>query len=565
VIKARIPKGFFAWKVEKPGFATSYDTTTVVATAQLKFPLQESGAAPLGMVHVTAPPRPFKVMLAGVENAAPVTLHDFWIDRHEVTNREYKQFIEAGGYRNRAFWRHPFVRNGQTLTIEEAMRLLTDSTGRPGPATWESGGYPEGQDDVPVGGVGWYEAAAYAAYAGKSLPTIYDWGYVASNVFSQYYVPRSNFRGKGPMSVGASGGMNRFGAFDMAGNMKEWCWNSADASRRYILGGAWDEPVYMFVDADAQAPFDRKANYGFRCVKYSPDQSPTAAGAGAVSIQKRDYSNEKPVGDAVFDAYRRLYAYDRIDLTPALDSVDDSNPEWRRENVSFSAGYGDERLPAAVFLPKTGHPPYQAVVYFPGSAALRTPSSRDLMVFRFDWIMKSGRAVIHPVFKSTYERRDALTSDTAEPTVAYRDHVVAWAREVSRAVDYLQTRSDIAADRIAFVGDSWGAYIGPIVVVLEPRFRACVLVSGGLDQSRSFPEADPFNFAPRVTIPVLLLGGRYDFYSPADSLQVLLFRLFATPNDQKRQVIFESGHMIPRIGMVRESLDWLDRYLGPPR
>ena len=54
----------------------------------------------------------------------------------------------------------------------------------------------------------------------------------------------------------------------MAGNVKEWAWNEAEPGKRYVLGGAWDEPEYLFADRDAQSPFLRAANIGFRCVKY---------------------------------------------------------------------------------------------------------------------------------------------------------------------------------------------------------------------------------------------------------------------------------------------------------
>ena len=54
----------------------------------------------------------------------------------------------------------------------------------------------------------------------------------------------------------------------MAGNVKEWCWNEAGHNRHYILGGAWNEPGYMFNEADAHSPFSRYPNFGFRCVKY---------------------------------------------------------------------------------------------------------------------------------------------------------------------------------------------------------------------------------------------------------------------------------------------------------
>ena len=83
-------------------------------------------------------------------------------------------------------------------------------------------------------------------------------------------------------------------------------------------------------------------------------------------------------------------------------------------------------------------------------------------VRRFEWVMKSGRVAIHPVYQGTFERRDGLRIGHPKRSVAYRDHVIAWARDVSRAIDYLETRDDIARDRVAFVGFSWGAIMGPI-------------------------------------------------------------------------------------------------------
>lgn len=96
----------------------------------------------------------------------------------------------------------------------------------------------------------------------------------------------------------------------------------------------------------------------------------------------RDYSKEKPVTDEVFDDFRSLYTYDRTELNPAVDSIDDSAEHWRRETVRFNAAYADERVIAHLFLPRNVVLPYQTVVYFPGAGALFMNSSRNLRGMR---------------------------------------------------------------------------------------------------------------------------------------------------------------------------------------
>ena len=59
-----------------------------------------------------------------------------WIS-YEVTNKQYKEFVDKGGYRNPEYWKNEFIKDGKILTWEEAMPEFTDKTGRPGPSTWE--------------------------------------------------------------------------------------------------------------------------------------------------------------------------------------------------------------------------------------------------------------------------------------------------------------------------------------------------------------------------------------------------------------------------------------------
>jgi len=65
------------------------------------------------------------------------------MDKYEVTNRQFKKFVDSGGYRNAAYWKEPFVKNGRALSREAVVAGFRDKTDRPGPATWEAGGYPK--------------------------------------------------------------------------------------------------------------------------------------------------------------------------------------------------------------------------------------------------------------------------------------------------------------------------------------------------------------------------------------------------------------------------------------
>jgi fermentation-respiration switch protein FrsA (DUF1100 family) len=80
------------------------------------------------------------------------------------------------------------------------------------------------------------------------------------------------------------------------------------------------------------------------------------------------------------------------------------------------------------------------------------------------------------------------------------------------------------------------------------------------------PEIDGLNYAPRVTIPVLMLNGRNDAIFPYETSQLPLYRILGTPPDAKRHVVYSGGHS--SFGwtneLIREGLDWLDRHFGPP-
>jgi dienelactone hydrolase/predicted Ser/Thr protein kinase len=565
---AWIPRGLKRWKISKPGFRTVEAARAPETDGPLlTFVLDEATDLPKDMVRVPAATGSAFLFLTGLDHLPAPALSDFLIDTHEVTNRQYAAFVAAGGYRRPEFWKQPFVKAGRTLSWQEGTAQFRDSTGQPGPATWEAGTYPSGQEEFPVTGVSWYEAAAYAEFAGKSLPSIFHWNRAAWTVAGfrdiSPVVRLSNFAGQAAGRAGRFTGLNPYGTYDLAGNVKEWCWNAADRAggRRYILGGAWNEPVYMFNDPDAQPPMSRLPTYGFRCVKYQsavPDRLLDAA-----ETARRDFANERAIDDGAFDMCRRFYSYDRGRLEPVVEPADTTSEYWTVERATVNTAYGDERLTIYLFLPRTGKPPYQTVVFFPGSSALRSRSfERSAQTATFDFVVRSGRAVAYPVYKSTYDRGDGLLSDRPNLSSSYRDHVIQWVKDFARTVDYLETRSDLDTQRLGYYGYSWGAVMGPMVLALDQRVSVAVLACGGFWQQKGQPEAEQLNFAARVKVPVLMLNGRYDFVFPVETSQKPMFEAMRTAASDKRHLLFESGHSLPRRELVTETLRWFDRYLG---
>ncbi len=143
--------------------------------------------------------------------------------------------------------------------------------------------------------------------------------------------------------------------------------------------------------------------------------------------------------------------------------------------------------------------------------------------------------------------------------------VIQWSKDLGRSIDYLETRPDIDSKRLAFYGLSMGAASGPIFCALEERFRASVLLGGGFDPGdmEGPPEVNPFHFAPRVRTPTLMINGRQDFLFPLETTQLPMFHLLGAPEKDKRHALYEGGHIPQMETVIKETLDWLDRYLGP--
>lgn len=195
-----------------------------------------------------------------------VHLDTFYIDEKEVTNREYKKFIDS-------------------VEFPEL------------PGHWEDGTFPEGKGDLPVTNVTWREALAYALWAGKRLPTEAQWEKAARGTDGRLF-PWGDEYQKGWANVGvdgaktlAAGGsytkdISLYHVFDMAGNVMEWTssWYQPYSGNNYqfkkfgkefkvLRGNGFQKGGHYFLEAYRYAFYRTEAkpdeyfeNVGFRCV-----------------------------------------------------------------------------------------------------------------------------------------------------------------------------------------------------------------------------------------------------------------------------------------------------------
>lgn len=575
--RIRLPMGIFRWKMEKEG----YETVEAAAFSyrrdesrqyfnipcDLKRVLDKKSSLPAGMVRVAGGP---------VKDIGH--LDDFFIDRFEVTNRQFKEFVDQGGYQKKEYWKNSFAKDGKTLPWEEAIARFVDQTGRPGPSTWQAGAFAPGQEEFPVSGISWYEAAAFAEFANKSLPTNSQWDIARGELtplyqsgFLSILYPLCNFQRKGPDEVGKYQGLTAYGTYDMAGNVREWCWNETEQGR-LLRGGAWDDINYMFSELSQAPPFDRSPKNGFRCVR--PLDPQKISESAFMPIRSYRYAvignlyDIKPVPDSVFQVYKEQFSYDKRDLNARVESTDQAARDWTKQKITFDTASDDERMTGYLFLPKNSRPPYQTVIYFPGTSAIEQKSSQELekyVWFEVDlsFLLQNGRAVLFPIYAGTFERANQKGADLAPDSRLRTEYYIRVLREFRRSIDYLETRPDIDMSKIGYLGFSWGGWLGAVIPAVEERLRVSIIKAGGLRNSGR-PEINPINYVSRVKLPTLMLNGRYDMDFPYETSAKPMFDLLGTSQADKVQKLYDTDHFIPHNEFIKESLAWLDKYFGRP-
>ena len=586
------PRGTLRLKVSKPGFRTAYfavanpgpsvvneppDPRLERNAIGVPLPLVELGSVPDDMVIVPRTDVPVWVpgwtpqRQGGFRREIP----SFLIARSEVTNQQFKEFVDAHAYENADYWEgRTFVENGKTLSWTDARAKFVDSTQRPGPAEWQLSTYPEGQGSYPVGGISWYEAVAYARFRGQMLPTVHHWARAAfAPVDPRFNVApavaaSSRFSALGPLPADAEVGLGPWGTFQMAGNVREWLWNSAGATA-LAPGGAWSDYASENWGAFPLAPMDRSPTNGIRLMQTPADAALVAELSEPIRLIDGELRSISPVSDEAFAAM--LLQFDQAHFEPVDVSISviEQTPLWSAEEIVLTFAEA-ERTTLYIVSPRSHSKPLQPIVYAPPAncCVLKLPNRAALeQMQEAGFVVDGGRALIIPIWSGSYQRFAPLPAEPRLLADRQRESALAWQRDMRIVLDYVATRSDIDSERAGFLGASIGAFGQAIVLAIEPRIKVAALMSGGIPRFETpHPMADIVNYAPRIKIPVMMINGRMDHLLPYATAQQPLLELLGTDAASKALINYDGGHYQYRSNTVaRHVTDWFDRYLGPAR
>ncbi|MEO8681962.1 MAG: SUMF1/EgtB/PvdO family nonheme iron enzyme, partial [Vicinamibacterales bacterium] len=577
----QIARGSYMVAIEKEGYA-GLERTVAGAILRLSGLLAPSPPIRLQaklIENAKSPPRmafvpggDYRLVSWSRPTQERARLDDFFIDKYEVTNQEYKEFISAGGYLRREFWRRPVVRDGRALAWDVEVREFTDRTGLPGPRDWTNQDFPKGRAGYPVTDISWYEADAYAAFRGKDLPTVFQWEKAARNgltsaagvvmpwgLFAGSVERRANFGGRGTRPVESlEFGVSPYGCYHMAGNVAEWCRNES-SSGFATTGGSWnDEPFFFGRYGDYPGSYGSD-KLGFRCVLNLPGATGDQ-GAMPLPLQT-EVPVYAPASEAIFLGFQKQYHYAPAPLDAVVVEVKETD-DWRREKVTY-AGTDGERAIAYLYLPKNHPPPWQVIQFVPaddvffGINALPVRVEATLGPF-----IKSGRAVLAVVLQGFPEREWPEKRVPPEPESAeYRDQAVNWITDERRGLDYAATRSDLDARRVAYIGWSVDGPLKLGLPAIDQRYHSVVLIGAALYEAntRMLPEVNPINLVPYIRAPKLVLQGRYDEDSRLKTQAEPLHRLLREP---KRILLYAGGHAPTPEFYVPAINGWLDETMG---
>ena len=518
--------------------------------------------------HAIIPGTENIMILPGLDFGS-IAIETFSISKTEVSNKEFQMFVNDGGYENHDFWDFPIEINGVEYTYKETIKKFVDKHKQFGPSNWSYGQFGDNGENLPVTGVSWFEARAYARYAGFKLPNLFQWIYAAGLAGFISEIPdmsKSNLKSSNLCFVDDSRGENYFGIKNIAGNVREWVTNPQGKSRIKfsILGGSYFDNEYSFNDYHSISPFDRSIGNGFRVVQSLNESSSDTLDNFIINYAERDILKEEDVSDEVFNLYKKQFNYDQYELKIKVDSIFDIE-NYITYRFETSPPYDcDEPLHGYVVYSNKYHNNLKPIIHFPSAWAIFSDSDDWIIsdvIKEYNYLLMEGYAIICPVYYSTCNRKKFLKTWWANESDEYRDTMIKIGKDFKRSIDFIETRNEFDINYLSYTGYSWGSVMSNILLAIDDRVKSAFICAGGLQVQKSKPEVDPAFYTRRITMPIMHITGKQDGIFDYENSQIPMQKLLGTPIKNQEMIVLEGvGHAISKDIRIKNHLRWLKKH-----
>ena len=505
------------------------------------------------------------MFLQGI-NFENIKLSSFSIAVNEVSNKDFQEFIDAGGYENPSYWDFPIQIGNKIYDFNSSVKLFTDRYNKPGPANWSYGKYPSGLENQPVTGISWFEARAFAKFKNLNLPNIFQWTYasgIPDNVFvvDQSVINNSNYDSSQLREVsdenGSYNGLNNIG-----GNVKEWVLNpNGNKKEKYsIMGGAFNESAYTFNNYYSLSAFDRSIGNGFRLSK-NLTNSQSDLDYDIIPDFQRNFDELENISDEVFEVYKSQFDYNK-NLDSKTTNIDNFQDGYSAQKFEMETTYkSDESLYGYIVYSNKFKNKYDPVIVYPNAGSIGTNSDEWLpesLLNQYKYLIDEGYAIIHPIYYNTFGREKTIRTFWASDSEDYKNTIIKIGQDYKRSLDYIESRNDFNFDNMSYFGYSWGSTTSNYLLAIDDRIKAAVICVGGLMLQKSRKEVEAHYYIRRIKTPILHIIGKEDGIFGYEENYKPWKKLIGTPKDKLKLIELENvGHGLPWDTIIKHHSNWI--------
>ncbi len=496
-----------------------------------------------------------------------INIEAFSIAENEVSNKDFQEFVDAGGYENRIYWDFPFQVGNKTYDFNSSIKMFTDRYGRPGPSNWAYGQFPTGLDNYPVTGISWFEARAFAKYSNLSLPNVYQWLLASGNPenlgdVNQYVTRNSNYNSTQLREVS-----NKLGSYNelnnIGGNIKEWTLNpNGDNQEKFsIMGGAFNEPSYTFNNYYSLSPFDRSIGNGFRLSK-NLTNGRSELDNDIIPEFKRNFYEIEDISDEVFDVYKSQFDYNSQPLNSKTSNIENFQDGYSAQIFEMETTYeSDEKLFGYIVFSNRFKDKYDPIIIYPSARSIGSNTDINLpnqLLNQFKYLIDEGYAIIHPVYHNTYSREKTHNTFWPNDSEKYKNTIIKIGQDYKRSLDYIESRNDFNFENLSYFGYSWGSTTSNYLLAIDDRIKAAVLCVGGLMMQKSKKEVEAHYYVRRIKTPILHIVGKEDGIFGFEESYKPWKELIGTAKDKLKLIELDNvGHGLPWDTIRKHHSNWI--------